>query len=282
MIADPWPRLVTTVGLACLLLLSPGCKEEPPPPPKKAPRKVITLRVVMLVETGANLDSPPSSTGGCKLTRTEVTMLVNELVAFGNNAAPGVVFLWNGNVQKLESDCMKLLGFPFPPCFSQCSLTGVPDNCPRKVDVDWYTANVVNHAAGGPAGLVQADNYVNDDCTINIYFVGNGFVPGTTISISGVTSIPSNPVPDFVLITDFAFDDPDAPAQPTELQRFRTLLHESVCHWLRDDSSHPVVPAGVCPHNLCIGGQTFQACTAEYGAVWPSLVPQNVQDAISA
>lgn len=254
-----------------------GCKKEQ----EKTTAQTTNLRVVMFVETGSDLDFPPEETGGCKLTRGHVTTLVNELVAFGNNAAPGIEFVWNGVVQKFESDCMKVLGFPFPPCFSQCSLTGVPDNCPRKGDVNWYAANVINHGPGGPASLAQADNYVNDDCTINIYFVGNALVPGTTQSISGVTSIPSNPIPDFILITDFAFEDPDAPAQVTELQRFKTLVHETVCHWLTDDSSHPTVPPGVCPRNLCIGGPTFQACSAQYSGIWPGEVPQNVQNTIT-
>jgi hypothetical protein len=252
-------------------------KSTAPPPPI-----AINLRVVMFVETGADLDNPPFVTGGCKLTRTEVVALVSELVNFGNNAAPGLQFFFDPNdIEKLESDCLDVLPPPFVPCFSACSLTGVPDNCPRRIDQNWFLANVVNHAAGGPAGLQQRDNYVADRCTVNIYFVGNVLGTGGEV-FRGATVIPNQlGFPDHVLVNDGAFIDDSAPADFFKLRDARTLVHEVGCHWLQADSTHPDT-GGTCPNNLCISAGTFDACL-QAGAYpdgkRPTGVPTAVQQA---
>lgn len=260
-------RRLIAIVLGAVLVHACGCKREPPveeEPPTPDPG-VVTLRVVMFVEAGADLDFPPLETGGCKLTRTQVTDLVDELTGFQQNFCPGLTLEWDRNIDKLESTCLEVLPPPFPSCFSQCSLTGVPDNCPRKLPAAWFVTYVVNHPAGGPLALLPpGDSYIHDvqgpdDRTLNIYFVGNIMIaPGEFDT--GFTLPPNTMGVDFVLINDLALTDPFAPADLNLLQARRVLLHEVCCHWLKITSTHPDVPPGECPENLCVSGQVATSC----------------------
>lgn len=130
-------RSATTwiLTLGCITCLS-ACESKPNTRP---PSFSLNVRVVLLVETGANVNSPPPETGRCKLTRTQVIDLTQDLMKFQSNTAPGLKLNWDPNDPSqfviLEADCLRIQGFPFPPCFSVCSLTGVPDNCPRKINI---------------------------------------------------------------------------------------------------------------------------------------------------
>jgi hypothetical protein len=124
------PYGVELLALVALVLVLTDCRKDPPPPPTP---KVINLRVVMFVETGADLDNPPLDTGGCKLTRTEVTTLVQELIAFAPKFCPGLRIAWSGSITKLESDCLHLLPALFQTCSSQCGDLPFPGTCPRAM-----------------------------------------------------------------------------------------------------------------------------------------------------
>jgi hypothetical protein len=269
--------LIATITLVSILFPISGCKKEPPTPTKKPAGRGITLRVVMFVETGADLNSPPAETGGCKLTLAQVETLVADLVAFGSSAAPGIEFNWDGTVEKLESGCLALQPFPFPPCTSVCGDLPAPGLCPRRLDIVWFVLNVLAHGAGGPAALPEGDPYISDDCTINMYFVGN-FYNASGQPIAATTVPPGGAVPHYVLVNDFALEDPSAPADFTELRNRRTLIHEAVCHWLPRGDNHPVVEPGECPDNICVTGTTFEECRSEYGGKRPTKVLSTVQD----
>ena len=263
--------LVATLGLAIIS----GCKEEPPKEIKKPPEPggPITLRVVMIVEPGADLNNPSTTTGGCRLTQNQVKDLARDLVRFAPSFCPGLRIDWDETVVKLEASCLAVLGFPFPPCFSVCSVPGWPDNCPREMPFLWFDANVVGHPAGGPAGLIQADGYIDDYRTINIYFVGNVRHPTIPGDVRGITVVPTTPfIKDYAVITDGAFGEADAPGNPVTLEDYATLFHEVGCHWLKGShggETHPTVPPGECPRNLCISGADFEACFTEFGGKRP-------------
>lgn len=128
------PRNGIRIPLAVLLVALSGCENQPPTPTKKSTTELITLRVVMLVETGADLNSPPPKTGGCKLTRTQVTQLLNELIQFAPAFCSGLKFIWpNQTIEKLESDCMRVLALF--PCTSQCFDLPFQDRCPRRMNI---------------------------------------------------------------------------------------------------------------------------------------------------
>lgn len=264
---------------ACLLVMC-GCEGQPPTKTRKPTPVIITLRVVMFVETGANLNSPTTTTGGCRLTQSEVTEMVRELIMFGPNYCPGLKFVWNETIDKLESDCMAVMPHPpFPPCFSVCSVP-FANNCPRKMPGLWFLENVVNRGPGGPAGLRQRDNYVNDDNTINIYFVGNTLI-GLQEELGFGWTIPPNPqVLDFVVINDGALDQADAPGDAGRLKDRAILLHEVGGHWLKKTGQHPAVPPNIWPKNLFISGPTFDACISQYGGKRPRDVLQADQQII--
>ncbi|MFH1419858.1 MAG: hypothetical protein ABII12_16410, partial [Planctomycetota bacterium] len=226
-----------------------------------------------------------AGTGGCRLTRDQVMQLVIELVQFGNNAAPGLKFNWDQNIEALESDCMDVLPPPFQPCFSQCSLTGVPNNNPRQINLTWFIENIVNQGPGGGGGLLNGNNYINDDCTINIYFVGN--VLDNQNQLLAAATIPPNQmgIPDFVFINDLALTSCTNPTDPNQIRDRKTLTHEVVCHWLQrlGDAAHPAAtPANPCPQNLCIGGDILLSgpCQGVYNGKRPAQVPTTVQQQI--
>lgn len=278
-----WMLLLTSV---LFFVIGPGCDKKP----KKPPVKVIKLRVVMFVETGANLDNPPAVTGGCKFTKDQVKELVKELVRFGSTVR--VKFDWNPDapdaIFKLESDCLKIVPPPVgDACDSTCGLPGVQFNCPRYITADgWFAPKVVNQGPGGDMSLQQHDDYDNDNCTLNIYFIGNAVTvnqQGQTIHWRGLTQPESsNPnIHDMVIIMDKARGDPAAPAGFTDQKNARTLIHEVVCHWLTGGLAH-VDPTSnnPCPKNLCVSGNTYNNCVSQYGGKRPTHVDPTYQNAI--
>jgi len=257
-------RLLVLVAL----LLICGCERREPVTPTSAS---IPLRVVMFVETGADLDNPTTTTGGCRLTQSQVRDLVQELIQFAPNYCPGLKFTWDETIFMLESDCMAVLPWPFPPCTSQCGDVPFQDNCPRNMTDVWFQENVVNQGPGGPAALQQHDDWNGDQGplgVINIYFVGNALI-GPTQAVGFGYTIPINPYIEFyVLINDAALVEADAPGDAQRQHDRATLLHE-VGHWLKMNNEHPNVPPGECPRNLMISGLTFDACFDEYGGRRP-------------
>lgn len=273
-----------TLCVLSVTLTTVGCKKEA----ERPAAHTVNLRVVMFVETGADLNDPPVYTGGCKLRKTQVTKLMDELVAAAPSFSPGLTLAWDGTVNKLESDCFDY--FPimfFPLCFSACSQS-IPfaGDCPiRNMALTWFFDNVVGHGSGGPAALQQADAHVPGECTVNIYFVGN--VLDLNGDLIGGITIPPQELPGlrfFVLVNDGAGTDPTGQAQAnfSAIDFRHTLLHEVACHWLKRDGSHTEDGQGSpqCPNNLCIGGQRFDACQAVLGDKRPLTFLKDDQDTV--
>ncbi len=274
--------IVRVVPVILLVILS-GCDRPPEPKTKKPSPITVNLRVVMLVEPGADLDNPPSRTGGCKLTRTQVIALVDDLKVYANNAIPGLRFVWNpADLVRLEASCMAVQPPILGPCVSPCSGTALPANCPRSARIDWFSEHVLNQCPGTEAGLQQCDDWEIDPCTLNIYFVGN-FKNASGSAINGTTghgSVLGGSVrPLYVVINDRAFEDPAAPAVFSDIKDVdRTVLHEAVCHWLGNVMTHvEPSPGNQWPRDLCISGLTFCECFDVYNQIKPTEITRALQ-----
>lgn len=264
-------RRFAVVGTGILLLSPFSCKKEPEALPTSKPTSApVTLRVVMVVEPGASLDSLPVKTGGCKLTRNQVTALVDELIAFQDNFCPGLKFEWDRDIVKLEVGCMDVESFF--PCLSGCGvITGLNGSCPRRMTQLQFWEWIVNKEANGTMQLVQSDDYVYDvfgpgDRTLNIYFTGH--LENNGQPLWGVTVYPAVNTPDFVAMGDGAGPNPSAGARFDWIRSRRTLIHEVGCHWLTEGGDHPVLqqPVSGCPQNVCISGVDAQNyCSDERG-----------------
>ncbi|MCA9244402.1 MAG: hypothetical protein KDA32_10635 [Phycisphaerales bacterium] len=217
----------------------------------------------MVVEPDANLDAPTTTTGGCRLTRQEVTALVEELVAFAPNYCPELEFEWDGQVDKLESPCLRII---FAPCVGQCG------NCPRRMDIQSFEQDFVNQSPGGNAQLVQRDEY--DPGALNIYFTGN-----IQLDDADQFALTRNRTPGnfgFIVVNDAAFTATNQGGNAAELTSRATVLHEAL-HWL-SRLGHPEVPPNEWPQNLLISGATFDACRVQYNNERPKVViPSNIE-----
>ncbi|UCE61688.1 MAG: hypothetical protein JSU63_08050, partial [Phycisphaerales bacterium] len=261
---------VSTVGRSTLSIDTIKTKGEP--------AYNYRLRVVMLVEPDiADYENPPNPTGGCRLKESQVKDIVRQLILMGSSMHEGVQFIWDEDetVVKLESECMKWIGLLGLPGVSVCGDLPAPLNNYRMLKLNWFETNVLDHAAGGPAGLRQADNYKPHDCWLNIYFTGNFIdsdtpplphIPGMSDVVWGTTSIiVGGGIRDslFVLINDAAFfDDGVSEAGMTirsdTIYARRTMLHEVACHWLTRGRGYPdghePIRYGRCPQTICVSG----------------------------
>jgi hypothetical protein len=244
----------------------------------------------MLVELDADLNHPPSRTGGCKLTRSEVHGLVKELVLMGNDnkIAPGLRVDWNFEPIKLESTCMHLVNPLTPPPLQDASvcygfLTNTINGNPRTLTCDWYHSNIVGRGPNEDYAYLRAPgdwDYHDDECIVNLYFIGNCLdrALDPTSAPQGIT-YSASPSPS-ILINDKAFTDVAGAANSMELFLHKVVQHEAVCHELTGGWGHSPVTYPPCPDDLCLDGRdvdqlrTDHAC---YGTSDPGKVPSAVQ-----
>lgn len=261
---------------------------------------VLDLRVVMVVEPGANLDNPPAHTAGTKLTRTEVIALITDLQGYfdkldfdsSEQTVRKVRLRWKASdpnaIIKLESACMW-----YPLDSEDFSICG---NNPRTKSFIWYLLNVVDRehdtdaALACPLGPTQSPyppgracydvshndcpspdhfcyGHCDGECVINIYFVGNITDLGGGFAW-GWANEPGFALPNYVLVSDGARFDGWGLAQPGFHLRYDTLPHEIGCHWLArmghtptaGDSSNGILPASSCPNNMCFKGEELDFC----------------------
>jgi len=253
--------------------------------------KKIRLRVVMFVEPGANLDQPPQPTGGTRYNRNQVTNVVQQLVAFGlgNHAGRGIRFDWDKNVpdaiERLESDCLKI---QTPPSLgSVCALgQGILDNNPRNLNTEWFTDNVVGHAAGGPAALLTADSYDSDPCVANIYFVGQLWPGGGPDPFTYYGWTAPGPTTHWFIINDLLESNYSGLSSTDQQTKRKVAPHEAVCHLLTHRREHSVCDPDCRNNDLCQAGLTcFEAvhipghCSPTLG--YPYRVHKSTKDEIA-
>jgi hypothetical protein len=236
----------------------------------------VDLRVVLVVEPGADLDNPLRPTGGCLMSRNTVDSLV--VVAMkdisskgGAYNKTGISWRWGtpGNLKpivRLESGCMQVV-----PVGSDCADVHTLGDNPRLLPVDWYADNVVGQDGRTAASLIgpclppPSDQCCDGDsshgscpapgvcclgfdprlCTLNVYFIGNAtrtLPSGILQDALGWTDVPVAPDNGWVLVSDSAGQSLSNDANPLVLVDERILEHEFFCHWIGADSGHIVPP----------------------------------------